>query len=207
MENGSEKAMGAEAIVTCTQYLGFDAVVKSRPAKSYRIPELDRHLRLTRTRNEARLIREARMAGVRTPCIYDIDTRECSITMERIEGRTVKDALDSGNMDSTRICEKIGVVVAKLHSAKICHGDLTTSNMILMDDGMICVIDFSMGCSKSTVEDMGVDLRLLERAFTSAHTKLTSSFESMMDAYYANIPNPDVMKRKVEDIKNRGRYT
>lgn len=207
MENDSAKAMGAEAIVTRTQYLDFDAVVKTRPAKSYRIPELDRHLRLTRTRNEARLIHEARRAGVRTPCIYDIDTEECSITMERIKGRTVKEVLDEGSVDPIQLCGKIGDAVAKLHSAKICHGDLTTSNMILMDDGTLCIIDFSMGCSKATVEEMGVDLRLLERAFASAHTRLSSPFEHLMDAYYDNVPNPDAMRRKVEDIKNRGRYT
>lgn len=207
MENDSAKAMGAEATVACTRYLGFDAVVKTRPVKSYRIPELDKHLRLTRTRNEARLIHEARRAGVRTPCVYDIDTEECSITMEHIKGRTVKDVLDKGDSDPVQLCEKIGNAIARLHSAKICHGDLTTSNMILMDDGTVCIIDFSMGCLKATVEEMGVDLRLLERAFTSAHTGLSSPFEHLMSTYYDNIPNPEIMKRKVEDIKNRGRYT
>lgn len=207
MESGSTEARGAEAIVTRTEYLGYDAIVKSRPAKTYRIPELDKHLRLTRTKNEARLIREARKAGVRTPCVYDIDVHDCSITMEFIKGPTVKEVLDNGSVDPQTLCKEIGRTIAKLHSAKICHGDLTTSNMILSNDGNICIIDFSMGCSKASTEDIGVDIRLLERAFTSAHAKLSSAFNSLMSEYYSNSSESDLIKRKVEEIRNRGRYT
>ena len=207
MKSGSTEARGAEAIVTRTEYLGYNAIVKSRPAKTYRIPELDKHLRLTRTKNEARLIREARTAGVRTPCIYDIDTQECSITMEFIDGPTVKEVLDNGSADPLVLCKKIGRTIAKLHSAKICHGDLTTSNMILSNDGNICIIDFSMGCSKACIEDIGVDMRLLERAFTSAHAKLSSAFDGLMSEYYSNSSESELIKRKIEEIRNRGRYT
>lgn len=207
MESGSTEARGAEAIVTHTEYLGYDAIVKSRPAKTYRIPDLDKHLRLTRTKNEARLIREARKAGVRTPCVYDIDIHDCSITMEFIKGPTVKEVLDNGSVDPQTLCKEIGRTIAKLHSAKICHGDLTTSNMILSNDGNICIIDFSMGCSKAGTEDIGVDIRLLERAFTSAHAKLSSAFDDLMSEYYSNSSESDLIKRKVEEIRNRGRYT
>ena len=84
--DGSECAKGAEAVITETEYLGRDAVVKYRPPKTYRLPELDAHIRSSRTRNEARIMHEARDAGVRTPCVYDIDLKQCSITMERIRG-------------------------------------------------------------------------------------------------------------------------
>ena len=95
MDAGTDCAMGAEATITESDFLGMDAVVKQRPPKTYRLPELDHHIRSSRTRNEARIMHEARAAGVRTPCIYDIDLKECSITMERMDGRMVKDVLDS----------------------------------------------------------------------------------------------------------------
>lgn len=197
---------GAEATITTGLFLGRKALVKTRPPKGYRHSDLDVRIRSSRTRNEARIVHEARLAGVRTPCIYDIDLKECSITMEYLEGRAVKDVLDSDPSVADDICRMIGEAVAKLHNAGICHGDLTTSNMIV-NDGELCLIDFSMGCTKAELEDKGVDLRLLERAFTSAHTELTSAFDVMMDSYYANVPEPDRIKRKVADIKNRGRYT
>lgn len=204
IDNGIIK--GAEATISEGEFLGRRALVKTRPPKEYRHPDLDAKIRSTRTRNEARIIHEARMSGVRTPCIYDIDLKECSITMEYLEGRAVKDVLDSDPGSAIPICRKIGETVARLHEADICHGDLTTSNMILCYDE-VCLIDFSMGCTKADLEDKGVDLRLLERAFTSAHTELMEAFSAMMDSYYSNVPDPERTKRKVEDIKNRGRYT
>lgn len=206
-QDSSGSAQGAEAVITPTTYLGWDAVVKYRPPKTYRLPELDSHIRSSRTRSEARIMHEARMTGVRTPCIYDIDLKECSITMERMRGTMVKDHLDSHPEDAERVCRMVGECIAKLHTARICHGDLTTSNMILTDDGHICLIDLSMGCTRAEVEDIGVDLRLLERAFTSAHIDLMPAYDAMMDTYYSIVPQPKAIRKKVEEIKNRGRYT
>ncbi len=197
---------GAEATVSVGQFLGHKVLVKTRPPKSYRLPEIDTHIRNIRTRNEARIMRDARDAGVRTPCIYDIDLKDDSIVMEYIEGKALKEVLDEHPERADELCVKIGQSVAKLHSAGICHGDLTTSNMILEDDE-ICFIDFSMGCVKASLEDIGVDLRLLERAFSSAHVGLESSFEKLMAEYYANVSDAKAVKRKLTDIKNRCRYT
>ncbi len=203
----SENAIqGAEAIVTEETFLGHRALMKYRPAKTYRLPELDTHIRSARTKNEAKIMHDARAAGVRTPCIYDIDLSKCSIVMEFIEGKSVKDVLNHCPERADEICEKIGQVIARMHSAGICHGDLTTSNMILENDG-ICLIDFSMGCTKADLEDIGVDLRLLERAFSSAHVGLEPSFSKLMDTYYSNVSNAKQVRKKLEDIKNRARYT
>ena len=67
-----------------------------------------------------------------------------------------------------------------------------------------CIPD---GADDAELEDIGVDLRLLERAFSSAHVGLESSFEKLMDTYYSNISDSKAVKRKLTDIKNRGRYT
>jgi TP53 regulating kinase-like protein/N6-L-threonylcarbamoyladenine synthase/protein kinase Bud32 len=199
--------MGAEAVVTYGEYIGRPAVIKTRPKKGYRHPELDQNLRTQRTKNEARTMREARMAGVRTPVIYDVDHHDGIITMERIFGRKVRDIIDDQDPDSDEVCRKIGESIAKLHNARICHGDLTTSNMIFTDSGELCIIDFSLGSIKCDVEGMGVDVRLLERAFTSAHSRSSDAFATIIDSYRKNMNmSKDVLKR-VEVIKNRARYT
>ena len=200
-------ASGAEATVTGTSFLGRDAVEKVRPAKPYRLPELDARIRSSRTRNEARMMREARAAGVRTPCVYDLDLSRCSITMERIEGPTVKELLDARPERAPEVCREVGRTVARLHSAGMCHGDLTTSNMVVCRDGSVCLLDLSMGRTRAELEDVGVDLRLLERAFSSAHVGLPGAFAELMEEYYANVPDPKAVAKKLEDIRNRGRYT
>ena len=199
--------MGAEAVVTYDEYLGRPAVIKTRPRKGYRHPELDQNLRTQRTKNEARTMREARLAGVRTPVIYDIDHHEGTIVMEHMFGKKVKDIIDNDPGSMNEVCGKIGEAVAKLHNARICHGDLTTSNMILTDSGELCIFDFSLGSVKCDVEEMGVDIRLLERAFSSAHSRSADAFGIILESYRVHMNRSKEVLKRAEIIKNRARYT
>ena len=199
--------MGAEAVVTYGEYLGRTAVFKTRPKKGYRHPDLDQNLRTHRTKNEARTMREARIAGVRTPVIYDVDYRNGTIVMELMSGRKVKDIIDNDPKSSDEVCRMIGEAVAKMHNARICHGDLTTSNMILTDSGELCIFDFSLGSVKCDIEEMGVDIRLLERAFSSAHSRSAYAFNLILDSYRIHMQRSKEVLKRVEIIKNRARYT
>ena len=199
--------MGAEAVVTVGSYLGREAVIKTRPRKGYRHPDLDTSLRTHRTKNEARTMRDARNAGVRTPVIYDVDYHEGRIVMERISGRKVKDIIEDDPGSAHDVCMKIGEAVAKLHDSRICHGDLTTSNMILTDSGELCLFDFSLGGVKCGIEEMGVDIHLLERAFSSAHSGSFELFDVIMGSYRSNKRNSEEVLKRVEIIKGRARYT
>ncbi len=199
--------MGAEAVVTYGDYLGRPAVLKTRVRKGYRHPELDQTLRSQRTKNEARTMREARLAGVRTPVIYDVDHRDGIIVMEHMFGRKVKDIIDNEPESMEMVCTKIGEAVAKMHNARICHGDLTTSNMILTDSGELCVFDFSLGSIKCDIEEMGVDIRLLERAFSSAHSRSAQAFGIILESYRVNMHRSKEVLNRAEIIKNRARYT
>ena len=131
----TEIGRGAEAVVARTDFLGREAVLKTRVSKGYRHPDLDSHLRTARTRTEVRVMREARSAGVRSPVVYDTDLKEGSITMEYVHGESVKSILTEHPERADEICARIGEMIAKLHRKNISHGDLTTSNMILGDDG------------------------------------------------------------------------
>lgn len=202
-----EIGRGAEATVYRTEYHGMDAVVKVRETKGYRHPDLDAHLRSHRTRAEVRVIREARSCGVRSPFVYDVDLAEGSITMELMEGESVKHLLDTHPERKEEICRKIGSMVAKLHNGRICHGDLTTSNMVMSPSGDIALIDFSMGSTRIGTEEMGVDIRLLERAFSSAHSGMDDAFGIIIDQYRKDMPSAKAVLAKVEEIKGRARYT
>ncbi|MFA5452548.1 MAG: KEOPS complex kinase/ATPase Bud32 [Candidatus Methanomethylophilaceae archaeon] len=202
-----EISRGAEAIIYLSEYHGRDAILKVRPPKKYRHPDLDLQLRNSRTKNEIRVIRSARAAGVRSPVIYDVDLSNSCIIMEHLKGLKVKDILDEHPSEAKEICAKIGEIVAKLHNNKICHGDLTTSNMILDDDGILCMIDFSLGDTTVDIEEMGVDLHLLERAFTSAHSDIDGAYETIIDSYRKNMRNAQAVLERVENIRSRGRYT
>lgn len=67
---------GAEAEIVLSDYLGKKVVQKRRVSKSYRIKEIDSHLISSRTREEAKLISEARKSGVSVPILYDVDLQK-----------------------------------------------------------------------------------------------------------------------------------
>jgi len=54
---------------------------------------------------------------------------------------------------------------------------------------------------------MGVDIRLLERAFTSAHSKSSVAFDTIIGSYRENMGRSKEVLNRVEVIKNRARYT
>ena len=112
METSVRIGMGAEAVIEETEYLGMRAVRKTRTRKGYRHEVLDARLRSGRTKNEVRVMREARASGVRTPVVYDVDTHEGSIVMEFVDGTRVREIIDSEPGRIPDVCRKIGESVA-----------------------------------------------------------------------------------------------
>ena len=107
-----------------------DNIIKRRIAKGYRIKEIDEKLRLRRTRSEAKIM-EKIQEKINVPKIIKVDEKSKEIIMEFIDGLKLSDNLDSLN-NSEQVCQELGKNIAKMHDLNIIHGDLTTSNMILV---------------------------------------------------------------------------
>ncbi len=199
--------VGAEARLDSSVWMGREVVVKQRVVKGYRHPSIDRSLQTSRIRNEARLLLEARRAGIAVPIIYSVDYADNRIVMEEVGGVRVKDALNQlPEPEARAVCAKIGEIAARLHANDIVHGDLTTSNMLL-DGDRIVLIDFSLGSKSSELEDKGVDMHLLEEAFHSAHHQRSALYGVVKDAYVRTDPGGEQVLKKVKEIEKRGRYT
>lgn len=187
--------------------MDYDVVQKRRLNKGYRIKEIDSKLISSRTREEAKLISEARMHGVSVPAIYDVDLENGIITMEYLKGKRVKDILnDLSEKERKDLCTKIGVSIAKFHNNDIIHGDITTSNMILYDD-KVHFIDFGLGEKNHEIEAKGVDLHVLMEAIESTHSKYSNCFDYVLEGYKKELKsNANQVISKIEDIVKRGRY-
>ncbi len=194
---------GAEAIL----YLESDGLVKERIKKSYRLSEIDQKLRKSRTRKEARLMLEAKRAGVDIPNIVSVNEDNFKITMDFIEGNRLKEFLNETDDDSRKkIAEEVGKSVGLLHKNGIVHGDLTTSNMILKD-GRIFLIDFGLGDFSRRTENQAVDLSVLREAFKSTHFRyLNLLWESFVKGYKQTNDNFNKVLDTLNDIEKRGRY-
>ncbi len=198
---------GAESIIYLDEYEGKKVLVKERIKKSYRIKEIDEKLRKERTRREVNLLRRAREISVSTPQVLHVDEKNHKIIMEFIDGIRIKEFLNSADEDEIKkVCFEIGKLIGKLHSNKIVHGDLTTSNMILKD-GKIYFIDFSLGNFSTRIEDFGVDLNLLYEALKSTHFKILDvCWNSIANGYKTEFKDAEKVFRKMEEIEKRARY-
>ena len=122
---------GAEAEITL--YKRKNWIFKDRNKKSYRIPEIDEFLRKRRTKSEARLMDKASKVAF-VPKIIRVDEKSSRIVMEFIKGKKLSDNLnDFSEKKQKEILLEAGRNIARLHDLGIIHGDLTTSNMILVE--------------------------------------------------------------------------
>jgi bifunctional N6-L-threonylcarbamoyladenine synthase / protein kinase Bud32 len=177
------------------------AVVKKRVQKKYRLSELDLVLRRRRTRAEAKNMRRALKAGVKTPEILSVDEENHTIRMEYVRGTLVKDIFD-GESGITGLSNEIGLMLSRLHSAGIVHNDLTTSNLIKTQDG-VCMIDFGLSYHTTRVEDKAMDLVVLKKSLMATHTPQAQTiWDSLITAYK---PPKDILSR-IDTIEKRARY-
>ena len=188
-----EIGRGAEAVIT----LENGVVNKRRLPKSYRLVELDERIRQERTLREARITSDARRHGVLTPIISDVSRFE--LKMEHIDGETLKDVIDA------ELSEKAGVMVGKLHRGGIIHGDLTTSNMILVR-GKICLIDFGLSFYEKSIEAQGVDVHVYFQTLESTHDHSVELIEAFKVGYIRTYSEALAVLNRVTEIKARGRY-
>ncbi|MFH1424243.1 MAG: KEOPS complex kinase/ATPase Bud32 [archaeon] len=188
--------LGAEAKLTRKG----DKLTKERIKKGYRLKEIDEPLRKQRTAREASLMDRARRAGVLVPKIYKVDKEKMSIEMDFLEAKRIDQVL------TEELCAQTGAEIAKLHDADIIHGDLTTSNILVKEDG-IYFIDFGLGEVSKSIEKKGVDLRVFKEAIRATKGEEADKYiDAAMKAYVENSESGAEVLKRLEKIETRGRY-
>ncbi|KAG7374763.1 o-sialoglycoprotein endopeptidase [Nitzschia inconspicua] len=129
------------------------------------------------------------------------------------------------SIDFDDLAKRMGQLIGKLHNIDIIHGDLTTSNMMMMttrvptndkdeimetDDNQpyrLILLDFGLGKSTTSVEEHAVDLYVLERALQSTHPELPTDFMESLLQEYATIRQAKAREvlQRLEEVRRRGR--
>ena len=188
------KKKGAEASVK----IGEDEVLKTREPKEYRHKKLDEQIRERRTTEELKNIKRARKYGVNAPKSSEKD--EKTIKQDKVNGKPLKETI----RENPGLMEKLGENVAKMHSADIIHGDLTTSNII--DAEKIFLIDFGLSDISERIEDKAVDIHLLKQVLNSSHPEVSEeSWEKFTEGYREYEEAGKVFER-LKEVEKRGRY-
>ncbi|MEM3839265.1 MAG: KEOPS complex kinase/ATPase Bud32 [Candidatus Micrarchaeaceae archaeon] len=183
---------GAEAKICQENIFGTDVIVKVRVKKEYRIPQLDFSIRRSRTRNEARIMRALKLAGLPIPRLIAVGN--FSIYMEKLSGKLLKDF----RFDASHI-SACGKLLARMHNIGIVHGDFTPANL-LVNGNEVYIIDFGLSQFSKSIEDKAIDILLMKRSIT-AH-----KYKSFSKAYAENSNDSKAVFGRLAEIELRGRY-
>ncbi|MEZ3144729.1 bifunctional N(6)-L-threonylcarbamoyladenine synthase/serine/threonine protein kinase [Halobaculum sp. MBLA0143] len=216
---GETAVQGAEATVEVGE-----TVRKRRVPRAYRHSALDERLRGDRTVSEARLLSAARRQGVPTPLVRDVDLETATLELSRVGDRDLADAVAAAD-DPTRLVAAVGGHLARLHAAGIVHGDPTTRNVRVADDGVTdpgpgetpetFLIDFGLGYYADHVEDLAVDLHVFEQSL-SGTVRESAPLVDAVEEQYATVADRTTTTRetageqsvleRLRDVEGRGRY-
>lgn len=201
---------GAEAELVENIIDGKKVLEKNRIKKNYRNSKLDIAIRKTRTRSEAKLLREASVF-VNVPKIISVSEEKFQIIMEFIPGQRLKEVIEN----KKELCKIAGMEIRKLHDGGIIHGDLTTSNIIFVKDtknkefkdrikkhGPLFFIDFGLGYFSKDLEAKATDLVVFKKTFNATHSKLKNGWTLVMKGYN---PSPEMIER-MNAVEKRTRY-
>jgi len=138
---------------------------------------------ITDPERSKRFMLEARAAArITHPSIaqvYDVDEQDGTvfIAMELVEGRTVRDLVQGGELDllaSLEIATQVAQGLAKAHELGIVHRDIKPANVILTRDGHAKILDFGLaklmdrGDSTEGPPPMALDLTTLTQTQVGA---------------------------------------
>lgn len=203
---------GAEASLRKVDWWGFPALLKERDVKTYRPKALDERIRRERTRNEARLLVDARRLGVRTPLIYDLDLIRYRMILEELPGPTLRALLEDPNVASEDLSSAVssfGWALGVLHAGSIAHGDLTSSNVLFPEGprGPPAFIDLSMGTRNPGLEELGIDLHLVEEDLKALSPKSEHLVRTFHEGYARGNPSGSKdVRARAQAIRGRVRY-
>jgi Kae1-associated kinase Bud32 len=189
---------GAEARIYSVRCMGIESVLKRRIRKNYRINEIDTRLRITRTRNEARIMGLASSLGINAPILLLVD--QYDIVMSKVNGDRLCDMLNRKNSDMGKIFAILGRYAAILHNNNIAHGDYTPANVIVGKTAEAHIIDFGLAEITTSVEEKALDLLLMKRSISSSH------FGKFVESYRRYCKESVIVLKRLALIEKRGRY-
>ncbi len=162
--------------------MGIPAVLKVRRSRSYRHPDLDRRLVKQRLTVESKVISKLSALGFPCPSILLIDQNNSSILISRIRGSPLHDKLKKGKAGIPEL-RKLGHLIRRLHNLGISHGDLTTHNVMLSEEGDMHLIDFGLSRQSPELEHLGLDIQVLNECLGASHSTIPDAIETVSEAY------------------------
>ncbi len=199
-------AKGAEAMIFQGHFLNLAIIIKRRPPKSYRLPQIDQVLRLQRLRAEARVMTLAWRLGVRVPALLGIDIEERTLIIEEIQGVTLFELVGNlSNVELIPIFKELGRQVGLLHKSDIVHGDLTVFNVLVVENSP-WLIDFGLAQITIEQEKHADDLLLFQNTLKAISPSYNDFLAGFQAEYLKTYEKGQNVFEQMKKIASRARY-
>ena len=98
--------------------------------------------------------------------------------VEHVEGRPLIEVLrDPSVVDVEPLLHAVGQAVRHLHAQAVTHGDLSTNNIMIRDDGSVVLIDFGLASIEYDLE-RGIDLHVLDEVLSHPDERAMAALEA-----------------------------
>ena len=215
--------LGAEAEVWSGMWFGRPAVRKERRQRAWRHPDLDHRLGHRRMMSEARLLVRMHRAGLAVPALYDLDPESGVMIMQHMAGRPLIEVLRDPSMSSEFLVTALvstGAAIRNVHRLAITHGDLSTNNVLVDENGNASLIDFGLAAVDYEVERFGIDLHVVDEILGASHPDIEGAIEELLRGYTAEeerkgppveqtggaVPTASEVLQRLENVRTRVRY-
>lgn len=201
---------GSEAYIYQGTFLNKPVIIKERREKIYRHPTLDKQLRINRTKLEARILKDAYLAGLPVPVLLGSIPDKGLLIIEYIGAETLgKLLLTNPTLSNDQIkiwFTNIGELTGKLHSLNIVHGDLTIFNILVSEDNKLWIIDFGLAFNSNELEQLASDIFTFENTLKAFKHDSEQWFDWFLEGYTSNYVQSKVVLNQLQEIYSRGRY-
>ena len=162
-------------------------------------------------------------AGLQVPALLELDPAEGVMVMERIPGRPLIEVLRDASMSSGQLqyaLQSTGAAIRNVHRLAITHGDLSTNNVLIDDQGNATLIDFGLAVIDYEVERFGIDLHVIDEILGASHPGVENAIEHLLNGYAAEeerqgppadqtggaVPTSVEVLERLENVRTRVRY-
>lgn len=188
---------GAEAEL----FLDRGVIAKKRKKKEYRNALLDSRLRKERTRREGKIL-HLLQATANTPKLLGASENNFEIRFTEVKGKLLRQALrECSEKQALQLMRLAGEQLALIHSSGVSHGDFSTSNIMVEENGRVVIIDFGLSEFSKKDEDFATDLLLFKKCIPK------HLFEEFLSAYSEKMRRAQEIIQRMHDIEKRARYS
>ncbi|MCG8461181.1 MAG: protein kinase [Holophagales bacterium] len=138
-------------------YLGEDERLGRQVAVKILPPEMAGSARLERFEREARALAALNHPNIVTIHSIEEDDGIRFLTMERVDGTTLKEKIKEGPLSEEEILQiglELSEALAAAHRRGVVHRDLKPANVMLAEDGRVKVVDFGIAANVEESRDL-----------------------------------------------------